>query len=154
MKITRADYDDLPQILELQYLAYQSEAILLKNFSIPPLLQTLENVRAEFARGMVLKVVEDGEIVGSVRGCEQNGSVLIGKLIVHPAWQGKGIGSSLLLAMERELPAVRYELFTSSKSERNLRLYERLGYVRFAERPAGPGISFVYLEKQSGKEAR
>ena len=150
MLIETAAYEDLTEILKLQHLAYQSEAILLQNFSIPPLLQTLDSVSQEFARGTILKAVEDGLIVGSVRAYEQDGTVFIGKLIVHPSHQGKGIGSALLLAMEEVYPGHRYELFTSNKSERNLRLYERLGYSRFAERQAAPWLTFVYLEKISG----
>ena len=37
---------DLPDILDLQYLAYQSEAKLLNNFSIPPLQEKLEALLA------------------------------------------------------------------------------------------------------------
>lgn len=146
--ISQATYDDLPDILTLQYLAYQSEAVLLQNSAIPPLTQTLESVREEFARGTILKAIEDGSIVGSVRAYEQDGTVFVGKLIVHPSHQGKGIGSALLLALEEVYPGARFELFTSSKSERNIRLYERLGYRRFAERQAAPNLTFVYLEKK------
>ena len=32
MEIKKVDYEDLQYILELQYLAYQSEAALLNNF--------------------------------------------------------------------------------------------------------------------------
>ena len=147
MTILPATHSDLPAILSLQYLAYQSEAVLLQNFSIPPLKQTLAELEAEFASGIILKAEENGEIIGSVRAKQENGSLLIGKLIVHPAHQGKGIGTQLLYAVEQAAPAPRYELFTSSKSEKNIRLYERAGYVRFAEKEAGAGITFVYIEK-------
>ena len=147
MTISRATKEDLPAILALQYLAYQSEAILLQNFSIPPLKQTLADLEAEFERGVVLKAEEGGMIIGSVRAYCEGGTSRIGKLIVDPAYQGRGIGTALLSAVEQACLAPRYELFTSSKSEKNIRLYERAGYVRFAEKEAGAGITFVYLEK-------
>ena len=75
--------------------------------------------------------------------------MLIGKLIVHPNHQGKGIGTQLLYAIEQASAAPRYELFTSSKSEKNIRLYERVGYRKFAEKQVSPGLSFVYLEKMA-----
>ena len=37
MNITRAESGDLQEILDLQYLAYQSEAALFGNKDIPPL---------------------------------------------------------------------------------------------------------------------
>ncbi|MBE5880236.1 MAG: GNAT family N-acetyltransferase [Lachnospiraceae bacterium] len=40
----------------------------------------------------------------------------IGKLMVHPKMQKQGIGTQLLLAMEKEFQDCRYELFTSTKS--------------------------------------
>lgn len=146
--IEKAQKEDLMQILELQYLAYQSEAKLFGDMDIPPLKQTIEEVGEEFAQGTVLKVVDDsGDIIGSVRAYEENGTVYIGKLIVHPKMQKRGIGTQLLLAMENEFSNFRYELFTSTKSISNIRLYERLGYKIFKEEAVSEELKFVYLEK-------
>ncbi len=148
MVILRAGEEDLPDILELQYLAYQSEARLLEDPQIPPLTQTLKDVRAEFVKGVFLKAVDDaGVIIGSVRAWAQAGTAFIGKLIVQPDRQGRGIGTALLCEIEKAFPGHRYELFTSSRSVRNLELYERLGYTRFREREIKPGLTMVFLEK-------
>jgi hypothetical protein len=48
MIITKADKSDLKQILDLQYLAYQSEARLINDFTIPPLKQTSEEIEQEY----------------------------------------------------------------------------------------------------------
>ena len=115
---------------------------------IPPLKQTIEEVDEEFEKGTFLKVVDDsGAIIGSVRAYEENGTIYIGKLMVHPKMQKQGIGTQLLLAMENEFPNHRYELFTSSKSISNIRLYERLGYKIFKEEAVSEELQFVYLEK-------
>ena len=67
--IVQAEEADLEAILELQRLAYQSEARLLNDFSIPPLMQTLEEMKEELRNGVFLKAVDaGGRIVGSVRG--------------------------------------------------------------------------------------
>ena len=146
--IDKAQACDLKAILELQYLAYQSEAKLFGNMDIPPLMQTIEEVCEEFQKGTVLKAVDDsGDIIGSVRAYEENGTVYIGKLMVHPKMQKQGIGTQLLLAMENEFPNCRYELFTSTKSISNIRLYERLGYKIFKEEAVSEELQFVYLEK-------
>ena len=147
IQIEKAIEIDLNEILNLQRLAYQSEAILLNNFSIPPLKQTLEEVQQEFVNGVFLKAVIDGQIIGSVRGYIKDGTLHVGKLIVHPEYRGKGIGTQLLQAIEDACPDCRYELFTSAKSEKNIRLYERQGYRRFAEQQVNPELRFVYLEK-------
>ena len=57
--IVQAEEADLEAILELQRLAYQGEARLLNDFSIPPLMQTLEEMKEEFRRGIFLKAVDE-----------------------------------------------------------------------------------------------
>jgi ribosomal protein S18 acetylase RimI-like enzyme len=148
MKIIEAEYDDLKAILELQYLAFQSQAKLLGNYEIPPLRQTLDEVRAEYRKGVILKAVDDGgAIVGSVRGYAENGTTYVSKAMVRPELQGGGIGTRLLNEIERSLPSPRYELYTSPMSAGNLALYERLGYSRFREAEVAPGLVMVYLQK-------
>ena len=147
--IAKARKQDLKEILELQYLAYQSEARLFGDMDIPPLRQTLEEVYDEFQKGIILKEVDEkGVIIGSVRAYQDGGTVYIGKLMVHPEMQKKGIGTKLLLEIENEYPNQRYELFTSTKSISNIRLYERLGYKIFKEEAVSPELQFVYLEKK------
>lgn len=146
--IMKAQKEDLEKILELQYLAYQSEAKLFSNMDIPPLKQTIEEVYDEFQRGIILKAEDDvGNIIGSVRAYQEDGTVYIGKLMVHPKMQKKGIGTKLLLEVENEYPNQRYELFTSTKSISNIRLYEKLGYKIFKEEAASRELQFIYLQK-------
>ena len=53
MRIKKAEKVDLLEILNLQYLAYQSEARLFDNEDIPPLKQTLVDVENEYQRGVI-----------------------------------------------------------------------------------------------------
>ena len=146
--IEKAKFEDLQEILDLQYLAYQSEAKLFNNQDIPPLKQTLQEVQGEYESGVILKVSdEEDAIIGSVRAYVTNGTVYIGKLVVHPQKQSQGIGTKLLLAIENEYPNQRYELFTSTKSIRNIALYQRLGYHSFKQEKITEEMEFVYLEK-------
>ena len=72
MEIIKAKFEDLPKILILQKLAYLSEAKIHNNYSIQPLLQTLEELETEFEKSIILKLVEDekSEIIGSIRAYE------------------------------------------------------------------------------------
>ena len=146
--IEKAQKEDLKEILDLQYLAYQSEAKLFGDMEIPPLKQTIEEVYDEFEKGTILKAIDEkGVIIGSVRAYQDGRTVYIGKLMVHPEMQNKGIGTKLLLEIENEYPNQRYELFTSTKSISNIRLYERLGYKIFKEEAVSQELQFVYLQK-------
>ena len=150
MEIQKAEFGDLEDILDLQYLAYQTEAEMLNDYEIPPLKQTISEIRDEYDKGTILKAVENGRIIGSVRVCRENGTGFIGKLMVHPDYRKRGIGTALLRAAETACPSGRYELFTSDRSLNNIRLYEKSGYRRFKEKDAKPGLRFVYLEKSAG----
>lgn len=151
MIIKKAEKADLSEILNLQYLAYQSEARLFDNEDIPPLRQTLADVEKEYQRGIFLKTLDDDKnIIGSVRAFCENETVYIGKLMVHPSKQGQGIGTQLLLEMEKQYPNQRYELFTSTRSQKNIALYEKLGYKIFEEKQVTEELSFVYMEKVNG----
>ncbi len=146
--IKRAEYKDLQEILYLQYLAYQSEAELFGSKDIPPLKQTLAEVIEEFNNGIILKLTdENGTIIGSVRATEKNGTVYIGKLMVHPDHRCKGYGTKLLSEIESCYPDRRYELFTSTRSVDNIRLYEKVGYKIFDRKPVDNELVFVYMEK-------
>lgn len=146
--IKEAELSDLREILELQYLAYQSEAKLFNDPDIPPLKQTLSDLESEFRKGVILKASDENNvIVGSVRGHCDNKTLYIGKLMVHPDRQRQGVGTRLLLDIEKRYPGYRYELFTSTRSEKNIALYKRLGYSIFDEKRVTEELSFVYLEK-------
>ena len=146
--IKKADKADIKEIMALQYLAYQSEAKLLKNPDIPPLKQTVDDMAEEFDKVIFLKAVDSaGKIIASVRWFKESETVYIGKLMVLPELQGGGIGGALLQAVENVQPGKRYELFTSDKSTKNIVLYEKHGYRRFKEKTINDAFKLVYLEK-------
>jgi GNAT superfamily N-acetyltransferase len=149
MIITQATPADAEEILELQKLAYQSEAALYRDYTIPPLMQTLSEITAEFRSRHFLKAVAGGCIRGSVRAFLTDGTCYIGRLIVHPAHQNLGLGTQLMSTIEGCFSeARRYELFTGHLSERNLYLYRKLGYVPIRREPVSEKLTMVFLEKR------
>jgi len=147
-EIQRATAADAAEILDLQKLAYQSEAWLYDDWTLPPLLQTLESMRDDIARCIVLKALEGGRLAGSVRAYASEGLCHVGRLVVQTELQGQGIGTELMRYIEGEFPHTRrFELFTGSRSAGNIRFYERLGYSRAREKVLSPAITLVFMEK-------
>jgi len=146
--IASAKIDDAEAILSLQKRAFESEARLYNDWSIPPLTQSLDSLKAEILAGGVLKYSQDGAILGSVRALLQDGKCKIGRMMVAPEFQGQGIGSSLLAAIEARFPQARsFELFTGSKSEGNIRLYRRHGYEIVTTKALSPSVTLVFMSK-------
>jgi GNAT superfamily N-acetyltransferase len=162
--IAHASPENAPAILELQKLAYQSEARLYNDWNIPPLTQTFDELISDFTTKICLKAQVEGMIVGSVRGHQVGDTCYIERLIVHPNVRGQGIGTALMVQIEscfdslserlllrqrlRQRQRVRrFELFTGQKSDRNICLYERLGYRIFNHVKIAETLSFALMEK-------
>jgi GNAT superfamily N-acetyltransferase len=148
VSITRVEPDDAAALLDLQKRAYQSEARLYDDWSLPPLTQTLEALREELGCSVALKACDGAKLIGAVRAREADGLVHVGRLIVEPDAQGLGVGTLLMREIERAFPtATRFRLFTGSRSAGNIRLYERLGYRRTHDQALTPAITLTFMEK-------
>lgn len=148
MDVERAALSDCQEILSLQKLVYVSEAEIYEDFGIAPLVQTLHEIEDEFRKKVFLKIVSDAKIIGSARGSAEKGTCYVEKLIVHPNFQNIGLGTKLIKELERFFSdCERFELFTGHKSQKNLRLYTKLGYIAFKSLRVTSNLNFVFLEK-------
>jgi GNAT superfamily N-acetyltransferase len=149
MKIQRALVEDAETILKLQKRAYRSEAEIYNDYNIPPLMQTLDEIKQEFMHYIFLKAVEEIEtIIGSVRACLEKETAYIGRLMVKPEYENRGIGTILMRSIEKYfVSAKRYELFTGHMSSRNLHLYRKLGYQEFRRMPLSNSLIMVFMER-------
>jgi ribosomal protein S18 acetylase RimI-like enzyme len=149
MEVEKATLSDAEEILSLQKLAYQSEAEIYNDFNIPPLVQKLEEIKKDFGIQFLLKAVMDEKIIASVRAHTKEGTCYIGRLIVHPDFQNQGIGTKLMVEIEKIFSTCqRFELFTGARSERNLYLYQKLGYKIFKTAKITDQTTIVYLERR------
>ena len=146
--IGKAIIADAGEILYLQKLAYRSEAEIYNDFNIPPLLQTLEEIKKEFGNQLFLKAIIEGKIIGSVRAFKKEETCFVGRLIVHPDFQNRGIGTKLMNEVERIFhTSERFELFTGDRSVRNLYLYQKLGYKISKTAKITDQTTIVFLKK-------
>lgn len=94
--------------------------------------ESVEDVAGHIAEGGAVLARMGAEAVGSGRYALRDDHVYIGRLSVLPTHRGRGIGASMMLAMEqRALAAGRTEARISVRTmlPKNIELYERLGYV-------------------------
>ncbi len=143
MIIEKANVSDAKEILLLQKLAYRRDAGIYNDFGMS---QTLEQIEKDFDKCIFLKAMIDNKIIGSVKAYEKEGTCHIGRLIVHPDFQNRGIGTKLLYLIEKIFGYKRFELFTGDESQKNLYFYQKLGYKIFKEQKIDK-INYVYLEK-------
>lgn len=139
------------EVLTVQRAAYVTEAQRYRAPDIPPLVETLEELRADLvAPGVVARAAWLGpRLVGSVRGRVDGAAMEVARLTVAPDLQGRGLGRALLAAVHAAAPPGVEVLWlvTGARSDDNLRLYAAAGY-----RPAGrvvdpAGVELVRLER-------
>jgi GNAT superfamily N-acetyltransferase len=142
---------DVGEVLTLQRAAFVTEAQTHGDPHLPPLTQTLAELRAELedpsCRGWTVR--EAGRLIACVRVHVSGDIADLVRLVVAPDRQGGGIGTRLLRAAEDWLPPHVREirLFTGERSHANLRLYERHGYRR-THTTVADGYRLVHLAKQ------
>ncbi|PWR13695.1 GNAT family N-acetyltransferase [Micromonospora sicca] len=155
--IAPAGVADAGEILTVQRAAYLVEAQRYGDPFLPPLTETLDEVRAVLAGAATVLVARAGHrLVGSVRAEFDRGTAHVGRLSVAPDQHGRGVGGRLLAAIETACAgrADRCALFTGADSAENLRLYDRHGYRIVAHRPDPHGIRLAVLEKALVSPAR
>ena len=148
-----ADYEfaaraDMKELFDLQRSAFESEAEMIGSRDIPALKESYEHFCGDFGNWTVL-VTRDasGRIAGAVRFRKTDGRIDIGRLMVAQEHRNQGIATGLMYAVEEVSGADTFELFTSSRSHTNIKLYEKLGYRTFLEKPGPDGYSFLFMRK-------
>lgn len=145
-RLFEATADDAGELFTLQRAAFFAEAVLNGSVELPPLKQTLQELRDSIGIGTVLVARRGGRLVASVRAdLQPDGVWHVGRLMVAPDLQGQGLGSRLLAEIEERAPrcAGSIRLVTGRASSANIDFYKRRGYVDVDE----AGVPIVTLEK-------
>jgi tRNA (guanine37-N1)-methyltransferase len=124
---------DTGELFALQRACWAEEALASGSLDMPPLTETLEDVRGALQEWQTWVVRSGGRLVGSVRARvspEHRSVWQIGRLMVAPDLHGRGLGRALLGHAEGAAPPHTTTLWlnTGAGSTRNLKTYRRAGY--------------------------
>lgn len=139
------------EVMTVQRAAYLQEARRYGAWDLPPLVETLDEVRAHLSDGTpALGAFDGARLVGSVRSRVDGDRMEVARLAVAPDVQGGGVGRRLLHAITAQAPGEVEVvwLFTGAESDENLRFYESAGFVRTSEHLDAVGIRCVTLEQK------
>jgi len=150
--IALAAASDAAELLTLQRACWVQEQQANPGVHIPPLHEGLADLEAWLGEWTTLVLRSGGRLVGAVRGRLEGETWDIGRLMVAPDLQGRGIGRLLLDAIEMAAPdgATGYVLFTGALSERNIRIYRKAGYRLLGPDPATPGAVRLTKRRRAG----
>ncbi len=137
------------EVLTVQRAAFVAEARVYGTTEIPPLVETLEEVRRELGATIMIGAFLAGRLIGAIRLTVEGPIGWISRVAVAPDQQGKGIGSDLLGAIEEAAPQQvrRFQLAAGMKSSANVNMYERRGYREFSRRVDSAGVELVVMGK-------
>ena len=121
---------------------------------IPALRESLDDVRRGLGEWtvMVAREPSSGRLVGAVRGrLDDHGEWDIGRVMVAPDLQGRGLGRALLELVESLAPTgvTTHVLFTGAGSLDNQRMYRKAGFRLRPDRRAPDGA--VVMTKTVGR---
>jgi ribosomal protein S18 acetylase RimI-like enzyme len=132
----------LHELWTVQRLAYAVEAEIIGFDGIPPLHESLEELRA--SEEIFLGLYDEAGLAGAVSYRLEGSTVDICRLVVHPRAHRRGIATQLLDALPDEAQTVS----TGSKNEPALRLYRKRGFVEIGKREVAPGLSITDLARE------
>ena len=151
IEVARLDLDEdatLEAVVALQRAAYRVEADLLGVRTLPALTETAQQLHD--AGEAFLGAFEGERLVGAVSWRREGSLMEIHRLVVDPGEFRRGIGSSLLSALDAAEPgATRTIVATGAANPPARRLYERHGFTPYDRRMAAGGVPIVTYERRS-----
>ncbi len=148
LEIRLVEPADVGELFTLQRACWVQEQQANPDVTIPALVEELGDVERWAAADTVIVVRSAGRLVGAVRARAIETTWDIGRLMVAPDLQGRGLGRVLLEQIEGLAPAQTkvFELFTGAGSVRNQKMYRKAGYRQVG----GPVDGAVRLTKRRG----
>lgn len=141
--------DDVGELFTLQRAAYIDEARSHGDLELPPLVETIDQIRAICAdpTWLVLGLRDDHRLVASVRLHDADEHLDLARLMVAPDRQGEGLARRLLTHVDELAAGRTIRLITGEYSQRNLAIYANDGYREIRRFDSGAGYDLVELVK-------
>jgi L-amino acid N-acyltransferase YncA len=119
-------------IVNLGSLTQQEDEISLEYVS--------DTVRKGLARGLILVIENDGQIVSYLKAFTSEFRTLAhvltnATMMIHPEWQGRDYGSKLINAYLQEISVnmshiLRFELLPHQSNQKAIQFYKRHGFMQ------------------------
>ncbi|MCM3567990.1 GNAT family N-acetyltransferase [Neobacillus mesonae] len=134
------------ELFELQKASYLVEANLIHFFEIPPLVETIDDLRN--CEETFFGYFEDDILAGAISFTIEGEEMKICRLVVHPKHFKKGIAQKLLAIIEENDPKITvYKVSTGKDNLPAKNLYLKNGYRLINEVEAAPGLFLSNFKK-------
>ncbi|MGG1674416.1 GNAT family N-acetyltransferase [Neobacillus sp. NRS-1170] len=140
------DYS-LKELFDLQRASYLVEAELINFFEIPPLKESLQDLKE--SGETFIGYFENSELTGAISYTIQEQVVTICRMVVHPNHFRKGIAQKLLTYVEKnhsDLPI--FNVSTGKENTPAKNLYLKNGFQVTGDIEVVPGLFISHFEKR------
>ncbi|WP_458463610.1 GNAT family N-acetyltransferase [Paenibacillus sp.] len=146
--LSLSDLETLEQLWRLQHIAYRLEAEIIGFQEIPPLMDTMDTLR-NCGESFYGCIHDDGELIGAVAVTEEEENTLtITRMMVHPDHFRKGIAASLMTyVLEQHANLPRYIVSTGTLNQPAVNLYTKFGFNPVEVTQIAPGVELTTFHK-------
>ncbi|MEH7155975.1 GNAT family N-acetyltransferase [Neobacillus drentensis] len=135
------------ELFALQKASYLVEANLINFFEIPPLVETINELRE--CEESFIGYFGDSELAGALSFTIDEGGLTICRMVVHPNHFRKGIAQRLLTEVEESHRGVTVFRVTTGKENLPAKnLYLKNGYELMGDMEVAPGLFISNFEKR------
>jgi tRNA (guanine37-N1)-methyltransferase len=141
LEITLATRADAGELFTLTRACWLQEQRANPDKVFPAIEESLEDAVRGIEECTTFVARAAGRMVGSCRGRLAADVWDVGRVMVAPDLQGRGLGPRLLALIEQAAPAeaTSYTLVAGARSAANIRMYKKAGYRLLGPAPGQPG---------------
>jgi ribosomal protein S18 acetylase RimI-like enzyme len=138
----------MEELLDLQKASYLIEAKLINFYEIPPLLETIDELR-ECEESFIGYFV-GGELTGAISFTIGDDALTICRMVVHPDHFRKGIAQRLLTEVENSNRGLTiFKVSTGKENPPAKNLYLKNGFKLINDLEVVPGLYISNFEKRN-----